>query len=150
MNEQESYLPTIKIRIVYSDPPDLIELKTSVESGDWSGTATAYASPTELINDAKALAAWSRNPVNEFRIEAGADTGIGWLVLKFIPIDMIGHLQCRITLATSDSSHRHDEESWRLSLSMRTEPALVERFARQLVSLSAETEEEAVLEGLAV
>ncbi len=147
MEEQEVYSPSITIRVVYQDLPDLIELETFVQARHWRGRATAYASPTALCNDAAALAAWARDPVNEFKVEAGADTGIGWLVLRFYTIDMAGHAMCQINLATSSSTRRPAEVS-RLTLAMPTEPGLIERFARQLASLSTTFAGEAVLKGL--
>jgi hypothetical protein len=148
MEEREVYTPSITIRVVYKDLPDLIELETCVQSRHWRGRATAYTSPTALGNDATSLAAWARQPVNELRIEAGADTGIGWLVLRFYTIDIAGHVMCQVTLAASSSNWR-TEAAARLTFSMPTEPGLVERFARHLSTLSATLEGEAVLEGLA-
>jgi hypothetical protein len=149
MSEVEGCAPGISIRIVYSDPPDLIELETTANAGVWRGSATAYASPAKLSKDAAALAAWSRNPTTQYTLEAGKDTGIGWLLLVFVPRGKAGHLTCRVTLAASYTNHQ-DEDAWRLSLSMRTEPGLVERFAQQLLCLLSGMKDEARLEGLAV
>jgi hypothetical protein len=147
MEQREVYSQSISIRVVYQDLPDLIELETFVEARHWRGRGMAYASPVALCDDAAALAAWAREPVNEFKIETGADTGIGWLVLRFYTIDMAGHVSCQVTLATSGFTGRPEDAS-RLTLSMPTEPGLIERFARHLEWLCTTFEGEAVLEGL--
>jgi hypothetical protein len=146
MEEQDIYSPSITIRVIYQDPPDLLELETCVVSRHWRGRATAYTSVTALSNDAASLAAWVREPKNELKIEAGADTGIGWLVLRFHTSDLAGHVTCQVSLATSSTGPA--DEVARLTFSMPTEPGLVERFARHLLSLSETLGGVAVLDGL--
>ena len=140
--EQLSHHGSIAIRVVYQDLPDLIELRTSVRIRDWSGAACAYASPHSLVNEAQKLVLWSRHPEGEFRIDAGADTGIGWLVLSFRTVDMAGHIVCHVTLATSDPN------VCRLAVNIRTEAGLVERFANELISLARTLKGDAVLIGV--
>jgi hypothetical protein len=147
MEDQDLYKPSISIRVIYQDLPDLIELETRVVSMDWRGVATAYTSPRALAEYAARLSVWAREPVNEFKIEAGADTGAGWMMLRFYTVDLAGHIRCQVTLAT-DQIGRTDEVS-RLVLAMPTEPGLVERFAKHLATLSNTFEGEARLEGLA-
>jgi hypothetical protein len=148
MDEGESYLPSLTIRIIYEDLPDLIELKAIVKSADWQGSATAYASTAKLGEAAAGLVAWSRDPVGEYKVEAGENPPIRWISLTFIPRDGIGHLECRIALVNERPGCR--DESWRMSTTMRTEPGLVERFAQQLQWLSSGRLSEVTLEGLTV
>jgi hypothetical protein len=137
----------IAIRVVYHDV-DLIELETDVRIHDWRGIGRAYASSAELPNQAKALAQWTLNPSGEIVIEAGADTGIGWLVLRFHTIDMAGHISCDVTIATPCPTYGRPSEIWRLSVQIPTEAGLVERFAQELLALSDSLQGEATLEGV--
>jgi hypothetical protein len=148
MEANEVYSPSVRMRVVYLDLPDLIEVETVVKSKNWCGRATAYASPIRLNEDARALAAWSLNPTNEFRLQTGVNGDVGVLVLRFYVHDKAGHLMCQVTLAEGRTG-QHPEAVSRLTYTMPTEPGLVERFARHLELLSTEVEREAALEGLA-
>jgi hypothetical protein len=149
MHDDELHRPSLELRIVYRDPPDLFELEASVRTGRWRGVATAYVLPISLRTDAVELASWSRDPQRDFEIDAGIANASGMLALNFVPRDQIGHLECGISIITSALGHR-DSDRWRLSLSIRTEPGLVERFAEQLIALCDGAVDEAVLEGLAI
>jgi hypothetical protein len=141
-----SCLPTITIRVVYEDLPDLIEVEARVMAGEWSGTTRAYTGPGLLAKEARKLLVWTARPSEEFILEAGADTGIGWLRLRWYRVDRAGHLFCHVQMATPATSGR-PEGVRRLTLEFSTEPTLVERFARHLVSLAESLTGEAVLTG---
>jgi hypothetical protein len=140
--------PNISIRVVWVDLPDLVELETRVTYGTWSGVARAYTVPDILRDAACKLAEWSRRPTIEFTLEAGADTGIGWLCLRWHPIDRAFHIVCHVQMATSRVTSARPQSVWRLSLEIRTEAGLVERFARHLASVAETLNGEAVLEGV--
>jgi len=149
MHDDELYRPSFKLRIVYRDPPDLIELEAGVKTGRWRGVVTAYVLPISLRTNAIDLVLWSRDPQRDFEIDAGIPNASGMLSLSFVPRDQSGHLECGISMDSSPLGHS-DPDRWRLSLSIRTEPGLVERFAKQLISLCDGAVDEAVLEGLAI
>jgi hypothetical protein len=149
MHDDELHRPSLELRIVYRDPPDLIELEASVKTGRWRGVVIAYVLPISLRTNAVDLAAWSRDPRCNFEINAGIPNASGMLALSFVPRDQAGHLEFGISLVTSPLG-RCDSDRWRLSLSIRTEPGLVERFAKQLISLCDGAIDEAILEGLAI
>ena len=139
----------IVLRVVYEDPPDLIELGTSVRCGDWSAYAKAYTGPTAFAERAQRLLAWVSSPTKSISVEAGADTGIGWMVLKFYTIDRAGHVCCAVTLATGEQpSNARPESTWSFGVEMKTELGLVERFARECIALSTDFSQEARLQGL--
>src|SRR4051794_18637122 len=92
--------PALALIVVYEDPPDLIEVEARVVHGEWSGIARAYAGPSSLVEEAGGLLAWSRRPAGEFSLELGADTGIGWVHLRWYAVDLAGHLACHVRLAT--------------------------------------------------
>ena len=150
MDVESSYAPSLVIAVVYDDPPDLIELETHIRAGDWSGRATAYASTVTLHEQCSALSEWTHNPVGEVRIEAGADTGIGLLILRFYSIDLAGHVACQVTLAASSGDTNYPEHVPRLSVDVRTELGLVEIFARQLTRLAETYRGQAELECLPI
>jgi hypothetical protein len=149
MHDDELHRPSLEVRIIFRDPPDLFELEADVRTGRWRGVATAYVSPISLRTNAVELVAWSRDLQCDFKIDAGIPNASGMLALSFVPHDQAGHLECGISLVTSPLGRR-DSDRWRLSLSIRTEPGLVERFAKQLISLCDGAVDEAVLEGLAI
>jgi hypothetical protein len=136
--------PTLTIRVVYEDLPDLIEVEARIVFGDWSAVTRAYTGPSSLAKDARGLLAWSQRPVGEFSLEAGADTGIGWAHLRWYPIDRAGHLACHVRLATQAIRDR-PEVVRRLALEVPVEAFSVERFARQLLAVSETLTGEAVL-----
>ena len=147
MPDDELRSPSLILRVVYEDLPDLIEVEARVAAQGWSGTAWAYISPHLLAEEARDLLKWTERLLGEFALEAGADTGIGWLSLRWYTIDRAGHLACHIRIATSETGCR-PEGVRRLNLEFRTEPALVERFARQLIALAESLDREAILTGI--
>jgi hypothetical protein len=127
---------SLELRVVYEDLPDMIELETRVRAGDWSACSRAYSSPDFLSDDAEKLVAWSLNPQGHFRLEAGADTGNGWIVLEFYPINLAGHTRCAVTLATGATPRdARPAQTWRFSVELKTEPGLIERFGRECLAL---------------
>ena len=140
--------PTISIAVIYEDAPDLIEIEARVSSYSWNGLARAYAATEMFREQAAALETWCKHLNGEAVIEAGADTGIGWVMLRFSRADMAGHVLCRVTLATGGvtSDHR-PEDVWRLALDMPTEIGLVEQFARAMQSAIRTPGSAALLQG---
>jgi hypothetical protein len=146
MDDDEPRSPSLTIRVVYDDLPDLIQIEARVVSGDWSGITWAYTGPSSLAEESRGLLAWTECLRGEFTLNAGADTGIGWLQLRWYPVDRAGHLACHVHLARQATRDR-SESAWRLSLEMPTEPASVERFARRLIAVAETLTGEAVLAG---
>ena len=139
---------SLELRVVYEDP-DFLEVETRVCAGEWSARSWAYASPNCFAGDVKRLIEWACNPQGPFRLEAGADTGIGWLVLDFFTINSAGHVRCAVTLAMrAASEHPRPTETWRFAIELRTEPGLIERFARQCEELARDHSGVAKLSGL--
>jgi hypothetical protein len=138
----------IQLRVVYEELPDLIELGVAVRYGEWSAFSKAYTGPTMLADDARRLLAWVSSPVDPISLEAGENTGIGWMVLKSYTIDRAGHVCCAVTLATSDAPSARPESIWRFAIEMRTELGLVERFARECMALCTDFSRDAKLQGL--
>jgi hypothetical protein len=147
MPDEEPHWPSLTLRVVYEDLPDLIEVEARVAADGWSGIACAYTSPHSLGEAARGLLNWAERPSEEFALEAGADTGIGWLSLRWYVIDRAAHLACHVRMATSADNSDMPEDVRRLSLEFRTERSMVERFARQLASLAKSLTGEAVLTG---
>jgi hypothetical protein len=142
---------SLELRVVWEDLPDMIELETRVRAGEWSARSRAYASPDFLVADAERLIAWARNPIGRIRLEAGADTGIGWLVLDFYTVNAAGHTRCAVTLATGRTRRdARPAETWRFAVELQTEPGLIERFGRECLSLSQDYSGPARLSGLPI
>jgi len=139
----------LQLRVVHEDLPDMIELETSVRHGGWSATSRAYASPDFLIRGARSIMKWMEVPDQPLRLEAGADTGIGWLVMEFYTVNQRGHTACAITLATGGTSRdSRPAETWRFSIELPTELGLIEKFARECLALGENFKGEARLHGL--
>ncbi len=132
--------PYLSIRPLWDDP-DLIEMEVRIVTDDgWAGTARAYAACLTLPREARSLELWSRRPEGETTVEFGMVTGSGWVQLRFYLADMAGHVACEVQLATKGYADR------RLAVVLRTEPGLVERFARHLVSVAESLQGEAVMQ----
>lgn len=134
----------LRLHLVYKDLPDLIEIEVRVVVGEWSGVAQAYTGPSSLAEEARGLLAWSRHPVGEFALDAGADTGIGWICLRWYTVDLAGHLACHAQLVTSPARDR-PESARRLALEFPIEAFALEQFAQQLVAVAESLSGEAVL-----
>jgi hypothetical protein len=141
----------IQLRVVYVDLPDMIQLGVVVQYRGWSASSYAYDSPSRFAEQSHDLLAWVSSPDKAVQIDAGADTGIGWMVLTFYTVDQLGHARCAIKLA-SDPLRRdaRPEETWRMAVEVKTELGLIERFARECIAMTTDFSGEATLEGLAV
>lgn len=126
----------LELRVIYEDPPDLIELGVRVRCSEWSATSTAYTLPSFLADSGKAILDGIKGPQRRLRIEAGADTGIGWMVLEFYTIDLACHARCAVILATGHGSRdSRPEETSRFAIELPTEIGLIECFARDCIAL---------------
>lgn len=139
----------IRLRVVYEDLPDLIELAIKVRFRGWSADSRAYADPVAFAEEARRLAEWTSAPDGPVTIECGADTGIGWLVLRFYTVDRAGHVCCALTLATGGQpQNARPESTWRFAIEIPTEAGLVERFACECLALSSDFSRGARLAGV--
>jgi hypothetical protein len=139
----------VQLRVSYVDLPDLIELGIRVVHGEWSAASTAYTSPSFLVDTGNKLLRWVKAPDQLLRFEAGANTGIGWMVLEFYTIDRAGHARCAITLATNTRSNEpRPAETSRFAIEIATELGLIERFARECITLGSDYKRDARLTGL--
>ncbi len=142
---------SLQLRVSYEDLPDLIELSVRVIHGEWSAVSTAYASPLFLTEECKGLLRWVEAPGRPLRLEAGADTGIGWMVLQFYTIDRAGHARCAITLAAKTLFARAMScRDITVAIELPTELGLVERFARECIALGTDFKRQARLIGLPI
>jgi hypothetical protein len=136
-------------RVVYEDLPDLIELGVRVKCGEWSAVSTAYTSPSFFAENGTKLLAWVKSPFEPLHIEAGANTGIGWMVLQFYTIDHAGHARCAVALATKTRSNDpRPAETSRIAIEFPTELGLIEGFGRQCIQVGGNFKREARLIGL--
>jgi hypothetical protein len=140
----------LQLHVIYQDLPDLIELHVRVIHGEWSASSTAYTSPSFFTKIGPELLRWAKAPEEALRIEAGADTGVGWMVLQFYTIDRAGHVRCAITLATNArTNHPRPAETSRFAIELPTELGLIERFARECIALGSDFKRDARLTGVA-
>jgi hypothetical protein len=140
---------SLQLRVIYEDLPDLIELGVRVIHGEWSAVASAYTSPSFFIESGEGLLRWVEAPITPLRIEAGADTGTGWMVLEFYTIDHAAHARCAVTLATKTRTNEpRPAETSRIAIELPTELGLIERFARECIALSSNFKRDATLVGL--
>ena len=140
---------SLRLGVIYEDLPDLIELGVCVIHGEWSAVATAYTSPSFFIESGERLLRWIEAPSKPLRIEAGADTGIGWMALEFYTIDHAAHARCAVTLATKTLTNEpRPAETSRFAIELPTELGLIERFARECIALSSNFKRDARLVGL--
>lgn len=128
----------------------LIELRVRVVHGEWSAVSTAYTSRSFLTENGEAILRWIEASHEPLNIEAGADTGIGWMVLQFYTIDRAGHARCAVKLATmTRTDGPRPAETSRFSIELPTELGLIERFARECIALGSDFKREARLPALA-
>ena len=136
----------VSLAIVYVDE-HLIELEAAVESDHWSGRARAYTVPQAIEAFGFALKRFADavDAVAEF--EAGADTGIGLIALRFYRVDRAGHIACHVRLVTGGLPNDfRPEEVFRLSIEMQTETWAVVRFARQINEMAQARAGQALLQ----
>jgi hypothetical protein len=132
------------IEVVYVDE-DMIELAAVVKVDDWRGHARAYTTVGDVADFAKALRQFSYGgPPATF--EAGADTGIGLIALRFYRIDLAGRIAGHTRLATGrlETDHRPEQVS-KLALEFGAEAWAVEQFAKDSAHLARTQSGRAVL-----
>ncbi len=139
--------PFLSLQIV-NDDDDLLYIQSHLALDDWAGRALVYGSASAIQKDAPALAEWIKSLDAPFTLELGADTGIGWACLRFYTTDKSRHVACHVQFATMSSNDAREEETWRLSVEMKTEPGLIEQFARELALAGENRRGEAVLLGV--
>ena len=133
------------MRVTYEDV-HLLEISVRVRHGEWSAVSTAYTALSFFTENGNALLRWVEAPDEPLRIEAGSDTGIGWMVLQFYTINLSRHVRCAITLATGTRTNAtRPAETSRFSIELPTELGLVERFARECIALGGDLKREARL-----
>jgi len=125
----------VSIEVVYVDE-HLIELAAVIGAGHWRGRATAYTVPDEVARFADALVMFAGGGPPA-ALEAGAETGIGLIGLRFYRIDRAGHIACHARLARGGvpTEHRPEQVS-RLAVEFGAEAWAVEQFARQLAEIA--------------
>jgi hypothetical protein len=135
----------LQLCVVYEDL-HLIELRIRVFHGEWSAVSTAYVSRSFLVENGQAILRWIEAPNQLLNVEAGADTGIGWMVLQFYTIDRAGHARCSVKLASmTRTDGQRPAETSRFSIELPTELGLVERFGRECIALENDFKREARL-----
>jgi hypothetical protein len=126
---------SVQFRVIYEDP-HLIDLSVLVVHGEWSAESTAYVSQSFLAESGRSILGWVEAPTEPLVIEAGADTGVGWIVLQFYTIDLARHARCAITLATRNSSREsRPAKTSRFQIELPTEIGLIQRFGRECIAL---------------
>ena len=139
----------LQLRVIYRDPPDLMQLEVLVQYEGWAARSTVYASPHGFANDCERLSRWTKSLSEPLIIEAGADTGIGWLKLDFYTVDRVGHVACAVNLATGNQpTEARPAQTRRMAIEIPTEPALIEQFARACISLGKQLDGQAKLIGV--
>ena len=124
----------------------MIELGVHMVHGEWSAASTAYVSPEFLAETGEAILRWIEAPTAPLNINAGANTGIGWMVLEFYTIDRAGHARCAVTLATKTRTNGpRPAETSRITIELPTEMGLIERFARECIAIGSDFKREARL-----
>jgi hypothetical protein len=135
----------LQLCVIYEDL-HLLELRIRVVHGEWSAVSTAYVSRSFLTENGEAILQWIEAPNEPLNIEAGADTGIGWMVLQFYTIDRAGHARCALKLAAmTRTDDPRPAETSRFSIELPTELGLIERFARECIALGSDFKREARL-----
>jgi hypothetical protein len=139
----------LQLGVIYEDP-HLIKLSIRVVYGEWSATSTAYASHSFLTEAGEAILQWIEAPDELLNIEAGADTGLGWMVLQFYKVDSPGHARCAVKLATQTRTDSpRTAETSRFAIELPTELGLIESFALECIALGSNFKREARLSVLA-
>ena len=125
----------LSLAVVYSDV-DVLELEAVLGAGHWRGRVRAYTVPQDIAAFADALGRFS-DGVAAAEFEAGADTGIGLIALRFYRVDRSGHIACHARLVSGDlpTDHRPEQVS-RLSVEVGVEAWSVVLFAQQLAELA--------------
>ena len=125
----------VSIEVVYVDE-HLIELAAVLGAGHWRGRATAYTVPADVARFADALLRFADGG-SPAMFEAGADTGIGLIALRFYRIDRSGHVACHARLASGGAPTEHrPEQVSQLAVEFGAEAWAVGQFARQLAELA--------------
>src|SRR5690242_8938592 len=59
MPDEGLHWPSLTLRVVYEDLPDLIQVEAQIAADGWSGIVWAYTSPHSLGEEARGLLNWA-------------------------------------------------------------------------------------------
>jgi hypothetical protein len=126
----------LSLDVVYSDT-DVLKLEADVNTGHWRGRVRAYTTAPSIAAFATALEQFTNGalPIAEFN--AGADTGIGLIGLRFYRVDRSGHIACHVRFVSGElpSEHR-PEQAWRLEVEVGAESWALVQFVRHLAEMA--------------
>jgi hypothetical protein len=140
--------PRLTIEPVYHDT-DLVEVRVSASSETFSGAVCVYVSTGELAAAAKELQGFPAGPTDKRRLAWGAEesTSGGRAELTFHCIDIAAHPAVQVVLRSGDQCH--DTPGQAVTLTIRLEPAAIDRFVATLAVLEARQQTDiAVLDGV--
>lgn len=97
----------------------------------------AYTVPQDIAAFAAALQRFVDGSAASADFEAGADTGIGLIGLRFYRVDRSGHIACHVRLVSGDMANEHrPEQVSRLAVEVGSETWAVVQFAWQLAEVA--------------
>jgi hypothetical protein len=105
-----------------------LDVEVSFRSGGWQGAAVAFTQVSLLQDFASELRSFSTSMQGEVLFQAG-QFGAGSVLCRFRPADRRGHIACFLVLEDSTAPGR---QLARVSIELRTEPALLDAFVASL------------------
>jgi hypothetical protein len=133
---------SLKLRVIYEDLPDLIELALQVNdstanNGPWVVGGYFYEVPQSLVEQASKLLNWVNQPQGAFSLVSLHNSGLAKCSIQFYTIDRAGHTRCCVQYR-EDQSKRVEpcDPTRQVTLELRTEIGAIERFAKECLHLT--------------
>ncbi|HEY4008811.1 MAG TPA: hypothetical protein VGM11_01585 [Acidobacteriaceae bacterium] len=136
--------PELVVSRLYHDV-DIIEVAVSVWNGTFGGTVELYVAQDELEEVAEKLRGFPNSPVDQRDVSLGTfdpKLACGGASLRFFCIDRAGHVRLEVKL---EGGHPLAKARQRVDLFANIDAASIDSFIPELVSLSRNNRQEAVL-----
>jgi hypothetical protein len=138
----------LKLEVVWKDN-EMFQLGITASNGQFSGTTKVYEQRHPLYKFAYSLVGFPKTKNDSILFyEAGQKDGCEYFSMRFYTIDDMGHLGVQVTLERDVPTMYRIEEKDKLTLEILTEPGLLDRFVRSLLTLAANEKGQAILEGI--
>jgi hypothetical protein len=138
----------LKLEVVWKDD-EMFQLEITASNGHFSGTTKVYEQRHPLYEFAHSLVGYPKTKHDSILCyEAGQKDCYAYFSMRFYMIDDAGHLGVQVTLESNVPTAYRIEEKDKLTLEILTEPGLLDRFVKSLLTLVENEDGQAILEGI--
>lgn len=144
---EREHEPGLLLQIIWIDE-NLLGLEASLVWEGFSGLSTTYTSAEALHEFASNLETFPKDLDSQVEFDSGMEGGSSRVRLRCYVYNLAFHAAVQVHLTSSVPTDHRPEEVWRLDVELKTEPALLDRFATELTRMALRKEGMAFLRGV--